>query len=76
MPENKSTEIVHLKESLSLEEAGQVEKEESKALQLNEHDDTANCVEEDVIPLKIDYQLRRLFKTPTLQNRFNNTSSN
>ncbi|KAH0705528.1 hypothetical protein KY290_010216 [Solanum tuberosum] len=50
---NKSTEIVHLNESLSPEEAGKVDKEESKALQLKEQDEAANCIEEDVIPLKM-----------------------
>lgn len=36
VPGNKSTKTVRLKESLSLEEAGQADKEESKALQLKE----------------------------------------
>lgn len=50
---NKSTEILHLKESSSPEEVGQVDTKESKALQLKEQNDAANCIEEDVIPLKI-----------------------
>ncbi|KAK6784624.1 hypothetical protein RDI58_018079 [Solanum bulbocastanum] len=53
VPGNKSTKIVHLKDSLSLEEVGQVDKEESKALQLKEQDEAANCIEEDIIPLKM-----------------------
>lgn len=53
MPGNKSTEIVQFKENLSLEEAGWVDKEESKALQPKEHDEATNCIEEDLVPLKI-----------------------
>ncbi|KAG5596246.1 hypothetical protein H5410_037478 [Solanum commersonii] len=57
---NKSIKIVHLKENLSLEEAGQVDQEESKALQLKEQDEAANCIKEDVIPLKMQLPIEEV----------------
>ena len=61
---NKSTEIVHLKESSSPKEVGQVDSEESKALQLKEQNEAANCME-DVIPLKMQLPVEEVVQDNT-----------
>ena len=58
---NKSTEILHLKESSSPEEVGQVDTKESKALQLKEQNEAANCME-DVIPLKMQLPIEEVVR--------------